>query len=148
MQKEIEITIAPEFVNNEQTILQNLAKALNVSPAKINNFKILKRSIDARSRKVIFRLQVRAYINEIAPASEPNFTYPSVKDKRKVKKKILYFEKSSKTILLSLELLLHQSLKMSLTKGLKIFFSFCIRFKIIGQRYWLHSRENMIKISF
>lgn len=84
MQKDIEITLAPEHVADQQLILQNLAKALKVDLKTIKAFKILKRSIDARSRKVIFRLQVRAYINEIAPASEPNFTYPSVKDKRKV----------------------------------------------------------------
>ncbi|RYG08720.1 MAG: FAD-binding protein, partial [Chitinophagaceae bacterium] len=41
-------------------------------------------SIDARSRKVIFRLQVRAYINEVAPISEPDFTYQSVRDKKQV----------------------------------------------------------------
>jgi uncharacterized FAD-dependent dehydrogenase len=64
MQKEIEITIAPEHIDNEQVILQNLSRALEVDISTINNYEILKRSIDARSRKVIYRLQVRAYINE------------------------------------------------------------------------------------
>ena len=78
MQKEIEITIAPEDVNNEQIILKNLAKALNVDLGKITNHKILKRSIDARSRKVVYRLQVRAYIEEEMPQQEDAFSYPII----------------------------------------------------------------------
>ncbi|RZJ80457.1 MAG: FAD-binding protein [Flavobacterium sp.] len=84
MQKDIEITLAPEHVADQQLILKNLAKALKVDLKTIKSFKILKRSIDARSRKVIFRLQVRAYLNEDAPASEPEFIYPPVDDKKQV----------------------------------------------------------------
>lgn len=84
MQKDIEITIAPENVANQQLILQNLAKALKVDLNSINSFKILKRSIDARSRKVIYRLQIRAYLNELAPQLESKLVYPSVADKKPV----------------------------------------------------------------
>lgn len=84
MQKDIEITIAPENVANQQLILQNLAKALKVDLNSINSFKILKRSIDARSRKVIYRLQIRAYLNEFAPQLESTLFYPSVADKKPV----------------------------------------------------------------
>ena len=84
MQKEIEITIAPEQVNNQEIILQNLANALKIGQAKINNFKILKRSIDARSRKVIFRLQVRAYIDEDLIEEKPIHTYSQIKNAKTV----------------------------------------------------------------
>ena len=82
MQKEIEITIAPEHVENQQIILHNLAKALNINVSDINNHQILKRSIDARSRKVIYRLQVRAYIGEDIILPESNFSYQNVIDKK------------------------------------------------------------------
>lgn len=85
MQKEIEITIAPEQVGNEQALLLQLAKALGVEVKTITHHQILKRSIDARSRRgVVYRLQVRAYINEEAPAQEEAFSYPKVKDTQKV----------------------------------------------------------------
>ncbi|TKC04791.1 FAD-binding protein [Pedobacter polaris] len=82
MQKEIEITVAPEHVSNEQVILQNLARALKVDIAKLNSYKVLKRSIDARSRKVIYRLQIRAYIDEQPLEEQNTFSYPTLnKDK-------------------------------------------------------------------
>ena len=71
MQKEIEITIAPEHVADEQIIRQYLSKALKVGISSIHHHQILKRSIDARARKVIYRLQVRAYIDE-QPSMEEN----------------------------------------------------------------------------
>jgi uncharacterized FAD-dependent dehydrogenase len=64
MQKDIEIIIAPEHQFDELYILQKLASELKVEVSSIKKHKILKRSIDARARKVIFRLQIRAYINE------------------------------------------------------------------------------------
>ncbi|MEE1947237.1 FAD-binding protein [Pedobacter sp. KR3-3] len=85
MQKEIEITIAPEQVGNPEAILVQLAKALNVKANTIKHHQVLKRSIDARSRRgVVYRLQVRAYINEDAPAQEKPASYPKVKDTKRV----------------------------------------------------------------
>jgi len=78
MQKEIEITIAPAHVADNQMILQTLAKTLSVEVATIKDFQILKRSIDARSRKVIYRLQVRAFINEIPQLSQNQHVYPKL----------------------------------------------------------------------
>ncbi|RZL48493.1 MAG: FAD-binding protein [Pedobacter sp.] len=84
MQKEIEITVAPEHVANDQVIVQNLARALKVDIPNINDYKILKRSIDARSRKVIYRLQVRAYIDEEPEISQASFSYPMIGNTKSV----------------------------------------------------------------
>lgn len=84
MQKEIEITIAPEDINNQQIVVNKLAIALNIDLAKINHHKILKRSIDARSRRVVYRLQVRVYIDEEMPQQEDAFSYPIVGDAKTV----------------------------------------------------------------
>jgi len=78
MQKELEITIAPEHVANEQIILHNLAKALNLDVNTIKHYQILKRSIDARSRKVIYRMRVRAFVNELPLAEESRLNYPKL----------------------------------------------------------------------
>ncbi len=84
MQKEIEITIAPEDVDSQNIILNKLAIALNIDLVKINTFKILKRSIDARSRKVVYRLQLKVYIDEEPPVHEDFFSYPKVANAKKV----------------------------------------------------------------
>jgi uncharacterized protein len=64
MQKDIEITLAPEEIDNITAIKKNLSEALKIDLSRIDGYRILKRSIDARSRKVIYRLQVRAFIDE------------------------------------------------------------------------------------
>ena len=84
MQKEIEIAIAPEDAGNDQLILKMTAAALKIQPSVIHQFKILKRSIDARSRKVVYRFQVRAYINESAPLAELSIAYPKINNAKTV----------------------------------------------------------------
>lgn len=85
MQKEIEITLAPAEAGNPEAILVQLSKALNVKADTIKHHQVLKRSIDARSRRgVVYRLLVRAYINEEAPEPEKPQSYPKVKDTKRV----------------------------------------------------------------
>lgn len=74
MQKEIEITLLPEQVTNPEAILAQAAAVLNIKVASILSHQILKRSIDARSRKVIYRLQVRVFIDEM-PETESSTLY-------------------------------------------------------------------------
>ncbi len=84
MQKDIEITIAPEFIEQESYLIKSLANALKVDPIKIKGHKILKRSIDARSRKVIYRLQVRVFIDEAPLAEIFKIDYQNVRDAKHV----------------------------------------------------------------
>jgi uncharacterized FAD-dependent dehydrogenase len=84
MQKDIEITVAPQNANNEQAILDSLATALKIAKNQINHFKILKRSIDARSRKVVYRMQVRAFINESYIPAPMQVNYPQVQNRKEV----------------------------------------------------------------
>ncbi|PYF68373.1 NAD(P)/FAD-dependent oxidoreductase [Pedobacter nutrimenti] len=64
MQKDVEIKLLPEEIGQEKILIKNLSKALKVDILRIKGFKILKRSIDARSRQVVYRLQVKVYIDE------------------------------------------------------------------------------------
>jgi uncharacterized FAD-dependent dehydrogenase len=64
MQREIEIKLLPEEVGQESALLKQLSLSLNVDILRIKGHKVLKRSIDARSKVVIYRLQIRAYIDE------------------------------------------------------------------------------------
>lgn len=64
MQKDLEITLLPHQVEQTEIIKAKLAEGLSIQENRIKSFEVLKRSIDARSRKVIFRLQVKVFIDE------------------------------------------------------------------------------------
>lgn len=78
MQKEIEITLLPHQVEQSFTIAKKSAEALKINPERVKSHVILKRSIDARSRKVIFRLLVRVYIDEDFAPEISLRQYPNV----------------------------------------------------------------------
>lgn len=84
MQKDIEITLAPEAIGQETEIRKALSLILKVDPLKIKAYTILKRSIDARSRKVIYRMQVRVFIDEVPVADSFVINYPNVGNARHV----------------------------------------------------------------
>ena len=64
MQKDIEITLLPNEVEQTEIINQKLADGLKVPHNRIKGYEILKRSIDARSRKVIYRVLIKVFIDE------------------------------------------------------------------------------------
>ncbi|UIR56058.1 NAD(P)/FAD-dependent oxidoreductase [Sphingobacterium sp. SRCM116780] len=77
MQKEIEIAISPERIEDSSYILHLGSKGLQIKLDRIKGFKIRKRSIDARSKHVVFRARVIFYIDE-EPLTEifnTNFQY-------------------------------------------------------------------------
>jgi uncharacterized FAD-dependent dehydrogenase len=78
MQKEIEITLAPEDLGQDTTIRNALSIALKTDQSAITGYQVLKRSIDARSRKVIYRLQIRVFINEAVVAEHFAVNYQNV----------------------------------------------------------------------
>lgn len=84
MQKDIEITINPSDSGKDEIILDKILVLLKIPAARIQGFKIHKRSIDARSRNVIFRLQLKVYIDEPKPAESFNIQYPKVDGAKKV----------------------------------------------------------------
>lgn len=65
MIKEIELVLLPEHATDENLIHQNACKFLNISTERIKSVQILKRSIDARGRKVVYRLKVNVFIDEV-----------------------------------------------------------------------------------
>ncbi|WP_222535819.1 NAD(P)/FAD-dependent oxidoreductase [Pedobacter polysacchareus] len=84
MQKEIEITLAPEVVEQEAILKSALSEVLEIKQTRIKGYKILKRSIDARSRRVIYRLQVKVFIDEEPVIEVFEVNYPNVSDKKPV----------------------------------------------------------------
>jgi uncharacterized FAD-dependent dehydrogenase len=84
MIKETEIVCSPELHENEAELIKIAATDLRLSPTRVTGIKILKRSIDARGRKVVYRMQVRVFIDEAFQTESYTVKYPNVKDAKPV----------------------------------------------------------------
>ena len=79
MIKEIEI-VCPPGQQEDESVLKNIASSsLNIPQQKIAAIKILKRSIDARGRNVVYRMQVQVFIDEVYTPETFAIKYPDVK---------------------------------------------------------------------
>jgi len=70
MQKNIHLTLTPKQVSNESEYKSYIAEYLKIIPGRIKHFKVLKKSIDARSREVKIIVELSLFIDEIAPKPE------------------------------------------------------------------------------
>jgi uncharacterized FAD-dependent dehydrogenase len=84
MIKEIEIVAQPGQHEDEAVIKQLAASALNTTPQKITGVQVLKRSIDARGRKVVYRMMVKVFIEEAYHPETYTVNYPSIKNAKPV----------------------------------------------------------------
>lgn len=84
MIKEIELVLPPEHSNDEDFIRDLARKSLNINRENSVAVQILKRSIDARGRKVVFRLKVNVFIDELPEPEIFTVKYQNVSDKRPV----------------------------------------------------------------
>ena len=85
MVRELELALSPEIALDAVRRENIVAAKLGLEREDISHIKILKRSIDARKKKVVYRLKFAAYINEAPPASnvqEP--VYQNVADAKRV----------------------------------------------------------------
>lgn len=81
MQKEIEIAIIPEKINDKDFLKAECAKKLGVDLESITFVNIRKRSIDARGRKVVFRALVQVFIGEDFLPKKQSVHYANVADR-------------------------------------------------------------------
>lgn len=72
MIKETNIRVAPKDLNNFEQIKKCAASQLNVAVEEVNDVKIVKKSIDARSKNVVFQLRVCVGIHEMLKEDLPN----------------------------------------------------------------------------
>ena len=84
MIKEIELVLLPEHSTDENFIRDSACKSLNISLERIKKVQILKRSIDARSRKVVFRIRLNVFIDEVFEPEIITDSYQNVSDKKPV----------------------------------------------------------------
>jgi uncharacterized FAD-dependent dehydrogenase len=64
MQQKISLKLAPVDASNDLAITESIAKATGKKIEEISGYQLLKRSIDARGKKISVNLTVNAFINE------------------------------------------------------------------------------------
>lgn len=85
MQKEIEIAVTPQVAHHKDLLIEECALDLGVPTEEVGDVKVLRRSIDARSKQVKYRLKCNVYINE-EPAVESveKRAYQNISDKPRI----------------------------------------------------------------
>ena len=84
MIKETEIVCLPEQHEDAEALKAIAAAAIHISVSRITAVHILKRSIDARGRKVVYRMQASIYIDELFQEEHQVVKYPDVKSAKPV----------------------------------------------------------------
>lgn len=84
MQKVIELAIIPENIFDEKYLIQQASEKLSISFQRIKSVRIHKRSIDARGRRVVFRIQLIVYIDEEISTTIFEFNPENVSDAKPV----------------------------------------------------------------
>ena len=85
MKQELNLVLSPEDAANEAIIKQISAQQIGIKQSEITSIKILKRSIDARSRNIKINLKIELFINENPPApTNYKINYSNVSAKKQV----------------------------------------------------------------
>ena len=85
MKQEINIALSPELANDELTIKKASAEYLLIKATEINSIKLIKRSIDARSRLIKVHLKLIVYSGNDFPEAVGSFPeYNKVSNKSSV----------------------------------------------------------------
>jgi uncharacterized FAD-dependent dehydrogenase len=85
MKQELNIIVSPEEADDEKVIKKLIASEFKINVLEITAFKIVKRSIDARSRNIKINLKIDVYTNGILPKPHSyKINYPDVSKKKSV----------------------------------------------------------------
>ena len=78
MQHELELSVLPERISDEAHLLHEGAMKLDIAPERIKGLKIRKRSIDARGKRVVFRVRIIYYVDELPTPDNLHVNYANV----------------------------------------------------------------------
>ncbi len=83
MKKELNLAVAAHIAYDEQLLKQEVAEQLSLKPIDTFHIKILRRSIDARSRVIKINLKIGVWINEPITNDDLNIHYKDVSNSKK-----------------------------------------------------------------
>lgn len=84
MKQELNLVVSPEEAADDATLKKIVARQIGINSSEITYVKILKRSIDARSRNIKVNLKVDVYCNEEPTSASYKINYPDVTNKKPV----------------------------------------------------------------
>jgi len=85
MIKEIQLRVNLIEEKKEDILVKKASKQLGISTTEINAVKVLRKSIDARKKDIIFNYKVAVYINEALPKkSDYTFDYKDVSNAKEI----------------------------------------------------------------
>ncbi|MDF9795259.1 putative FAD-dependent dehydrogenase [Catalinimonas alkaloidigena] len=85
MREEIQLQVSPEIAAHEEALMKEVSRKLAIASAEIRHLEVLKRSIDARQRKVKINLKLGVFVDEDfeeVPIQLPD--YPDVSQAQEV----------------------------------------------------------------
>jgi uncharacterized protein len=83
MQTKIQVQVSPQTALNEVLLKEEVREQLSISQNSTLNLKVLKRSIDARGRKIRINLTVLASVDEEILSEKIKLNYPDVSSSKK-----------------------------------------------------------------
>ena len=87
MQQKIIIRVVPSSVDDSSAIKLKISQHIGINPSLISGFQLLKKSIDARSKQILYNLTLNVFINE--PFHKISSSTFSFKDVHQAKKKVV-----------------------------------------------------------
>jgi len=83
MKKELNVAVAPHIAYNEHLLKQEITDQLSLEKNDTMHLKILRRSIDARSKNIKINLKLGVWINEVVTNEVLNIHYKDVASSKK-----------------------------------------------------------------
>ena len=71
MIKKVELPLRPEELEDHDLIRRKAIKKAGIKPDRVKDFRVVRRSIDARQRQIYFRLQVELYLHQLPAPTLP-----------------------------------------------------------------------------
>lgn len=84
MKYDMDLILSPEETFDEKRIISKASSKLGINKDKIDGFKILKKSIDARRKDIKINLRIRVYVGEEVKETYQKISFPFVGDRPKV----------------------------------------------------------------
>ncbi|MBI1939050.1 MAG: FAD-binding protein [Ignavibacteriales bacterium] len=84
MKKEIELIIPPDFINDYSYLQIEASKKLKAAPEEIRAVQTIRRSIDARSKNPIYRINALVYLNEEPSLEKREIKFSHVKGEKQI----------------------------------------------------------------
>jgi uncharacterized protein len=115
--KDIDIQVSPEKAQDEEYCLAKVRQQLDRNYQVNNGIRLIKRSIDARKRPVVYQLRYRIFVDEVMPPLIPLFDFHVVNNQSE---RVIIIGSGPAGLFAALECLLHGVKPIVLERGKEV----------------------------